>query len=312
MATKMLQPWSPGCLGAWTRQQHGVVTRRQLLDARDAAGRRSGARLKAGRLHRALAAASTRSDARTSGGSAELMAATLACGPGARLSHRSAAELWRICASGSRAGSTSRCRRHSSARRPGIRLHRRAELGPTRIVHGIPVGDPISVLIDLATCLPTTRSKTRSTRRTGSTSSAPTGSAPALDAEPEAPRRRAAEGGSSTRRPSAGPRTRSSAASSRSSATPACPRPTPSGSSAATGSTSSGPSSASWSRPTASATTAPPPSRRWTSSRDQAHARRWPAHPALHPLAGLPPSRPRPRGARRRLRATVAGRRAIA
>jgi very-short-patch-repair endonuclease len=83
-----------------------------------------------------------------------LKAATLACGPDARLSHRSAAELWRIgrevpvvvdvsVPSGSR------------PRRSGIRLHRREEFGTTRMVRGIPVADPVSVLIDLAAELAT-------------------------------------------------------------------------------------------------------------------------------------------------------------
>jgi very-short-patch-repair endonuclease len=43
----------------------------------------------------------------------------------------------------------------SRPRRPGIRLHRRADFGTTRIVRGIPVGDPVSVLIDLAAELST-------------------------------------------------------------------------------------------------------------------------------------------------------------
>jgi very-short-patch-repair endonuclease len=80
------------------------------------------------------------------------MAAILACGPGAQLSHRSGAALWGI-------------RRQSGGlidvsvpdsvnrRRPGIRLHRRAELR-RRYVAGIPVGDPVSILIDLAADLP--------------------------------------------------------------------------------------------------------------------------------------------------------------
>jgi very-short-patch-repair endonuclease len=37
----------------------------------------------------------------------------------------------------------------------GIRLHRRVEFGTTRTVKGIPVADPVSVLIDLAAELPT-------------------------------------------------------------------------------------------------------------------------------------------------------------
>jgi very-short-patch-repair endonuclease len=81
-----------------------------------------------------------------------LMAATLACGPNARLSHRSAAELWRIRREtpGPVDVSVPRTTLHQL---DGIRLHRRAEPGVTRIVKGIPVGDPVSVLIDLATCL---------------------------------------------------------------------------------------------------------------------------------------------------------------
>ena len=38
-------------------------------------------------------------------------------------------------------------------RRQGIRLHRRADLSKPRFLHRIPVGDPISILADLATCL---------------------------------------------------------------------------------------------------------------------------------------------------------------
>jgi hypothetical protein len=82
-----------------------------------------------------------------------LKAATLACGPDARLSHRTAAELWRIGPKVSGAIDVS-VPSGSRPRRPGIRLHRRAEFGATRLVKGIPVADPISVLVDLATCLP--------------------------------------------------------------------------------------------------------------------------------------------------------------
>ncbi|MBS1680006.1 MAG: type IV toxin-antitoxin system AbiEi family antitoxin domain-containing protein [Actinobacteria bacterium] len=81
----------------------------------------------------------------------ELMAAVLACGPGAQLSHRSGAELWGICP---RHGGpidiavpTDFCHR-----RTGIRSHRQNGLR-RRYRHRIPVGDPISILIDLAGCL---------------------------------------------------------------------------------------------------------------------------------------------------------------
>jgi very-short-patch-repair endonuclease len=83
-----------------------------------------------------------------------LMAATLACGPDARLSHRSAAELWRITAKSSGWVDVS-VPSDSMHRLDGIRLHRRVEFGTTRIVRGIPTADPVSVLIDLAAELPT-------------------------------------------------------------------------------------------------------------------------------------------------------------
>src|ERR1700744_3678590 len=38
-------------------------------------------------------------------------------------------------------------------RRPGLPPHR-CRYPRRRLLHGIPVGDPISVLVDLATCLP--------------------------------------------------------------------------------------------------------------------------------------------------------------
>jgi very-short-patch-repair endonuclease len=82
------------------------------------------------------------------------MAATLACGPGAQLSHGSAADLWRIR---QQAGEPVDIAVPSASfpRRRGIRLHRRANLDPPRFVRGIPVADPVAVLIDLATELAT-------------------------------------------------------------------------------------------------------------------------------------------------------------
>jgi very-short-patch-repair endonuclease len=111
------------------------------------------ARLEAGRLHRLWAGvyAVGRPDVDRLG---RLKAATLACGPDARLSHRSAAELWRIGREVPGAVDVS-VPIGSRPRRPGIRLHRRAEFGTTRIVRDIPVADPISVLIDLAAELAT-------------------------------------------------------------------------------------------------------------------------------------------------------------
>jgi hypothetical protein len=75
-------------------RQHGVVTREQLV----ALGFRAGAiayRCKVGRLHllhRGVYAVGHRPPSPL----ATAMAAVLACGPNAALSHRSAATLWRI------------------------------------------------------------------------------------------------------------------------------------------------------------------------------------------------------------------------
>jgi very-short-patch-repair endonuclease len=136
---------------AWrlVRAQHGVVSRRQLL----ALGMSPDAirhRFATGRLHevhRGVYAVGREELGRYG----ELMAAVLACGPKAQLSHRSGAELWRIRPSHGVpievtviAGPVHR--------RPGITLHRCQSL-ERRLLHRIPVGDPVSILVDLATCL---------------------------------------------------------------------------------------------------------------------------------------------------------------
>lgn len=83
-----------------------------------------------------------------------MMAAVLACGSEARLSHQSGADLWRIRPQ--RGGSIHvALPSQFSHRRSGIRQHRRARLDPPRRVDGIPVDPPLAILIDLATCLST-------------------------------------------------------------------------------------------------------------------------------------------------------------
>ncbi|HEX3325105.1 MAG TPA: DUF559 domain-containing protein [Solirubrobacterales bacterium] len=83
-----------------------------------------------------------------------LMAAVLSCGPAALLSHRCAAELWGL--SGIASDIDVVVPRSFLRRRPGIRVHRRSDLRPEhrRRVAGIPVTDPVSTLVDLASCLP--------------------------------------------------------------------------------------------------------------------------------------------------------------
>jgi very-short-patch-repair endonuclease len=151
MGTKTVQPWSAG---VWdlARRQHGVVSRAQLLEL----GMSSEAirhRLASGRLHRHARGiyAVGRPELSRRG---HLMAAVLVCGPRARLSHRSAAELWGILPASARrievAVPASVNRRH-----PRIRVHRQVGLGPgsMRVVDGIRVADPVSTLVDLASLL---------------------------------------------------------------------------------------------------------------------------------------------------------------
>jgi hypothetical protein len=80
------------------------------------------------------------------------MAAVLACGPGAALSHRSAAALWGFGAEHSDYIDVS-LRRDSEARLRGIRCHRRptlpAEAITTRL--DIPLTQPVQTFLDLAT-----------------------------------------------------------------------------------------------------------------------------------------------------------------
>lgn len=80
------------------------------------------------------------------------MAAVLACGETASLSHRSAAALWRIGAE--RRGQIDvSIRRHGRHRRTGIRARSRPSLRPEDVTlrDGIPVTRPARTLVDLAT-----------------------------------------------------------------------------------------------------------------------------------------------------------------
>ena len=136
---------------AWrlSRRQHGVITRDQLraLGFTDSAieHRRASARLHD--VHRCVYAV----------GRPELtpygrwMAAVLACGPGALLSHGSAAALWGIRPP--RAGRIEVSVDSDAPRRvAGITVHRRRALRDSDITRhqAIPVTSPICTLIDLA------------------------------------------------------------------------------------------------------------------------------------------------------------------
>jgi very-short-patch-repair endonuclease len=137
-----------------TRAQHGVVTRGQLLTlglGPDSIKHR----ISKGRLHPIFRGvyAVGRPEVDQSG---RWMAAVLSCGPGALLSHRSAAALWGLAKVASKDVIHVTVAKGEFRRRPGVRAHRRADLGPEhrRQVQGIPVTDVVSTLVDLASCVP--------------------------------------------------------------------------------------------------------------------------------------------------------------
>jgi hypothetical protein len=80
------------------------------------------------------------------------LAAVLACGPGAVLSHRGAAALWGIRPSESAIVDVTVPSRAGRIRRRGVRVHRSGRLSPEEVteVHGIPVTTVARTLLDLA------------------------------------------------------------------------------------------------------------------------------------------------------------------
>src|SRR4051812_20422256 len=135
--------------GFWplVKRQHGVVTRAQLL-ALGFSGDAIKHRIAKGRLHpvaRGVYAVGRQELTRHG----RWMAAVLSCGPGAVLSHASAAALWEMVEPA--AG-----RFHISVpgavrRRSGVVVHRRSALASDATsCQGIPVTSPLSTLVDLA------------------------------------------------------------------------------------------------------------------------------------------------------------------
>jgi very-short-patch-repair endonuclease len=137
---------------ALVRRQHGVIARRQLLEL-GLSARRIERRIASGRLHPVwrgvYSVGRPLLDRR-----GRWMAAVLACGPDAVLSHGSAAALWGFGAEqGDLIDVSVPAGRRSRLR--GIRVHRRTEtiLGDVALHEGIPLTSPIRTLIDQATRL---------------------------------------------------------------------------------------------------------------------------------------------------------------
>jgi very-short-patch-repair endonuclease len=129
-------------------RQYGVVSTRQLLAAgvgHDAIATRV-RRHTLHRLHRGVYAVGHTVLVPL----AREMAAVLACGPGAAISHRSAAVLWRLLPDANGPIDVTVVR--SGRRRPGLRIHRSTSLGADDVttLRGIPTTTPTRAILDLA------------------------------------------------------------------------------------------------------------------------------------------------------------------
>jgi very-short-patch-repair endonuclease len=138
-------------LGELASRQYGVIARGQLLALGFGAGAIRG-RIRSGRLtpvHAGVYLVGHVARARL----ATEMAAVLACGRGAVVSHRSAAVLWGLVAGTAGAVPVDVTVRYGWApNRHGIRVHRRdaVERGDLRPMDGLTVTSPARTLFDLA------------------------------------------------------------------------------------------------------------------------------------------------------------------
>ncbi|HET8862226.1 MAG TPA: type IV toxin-antitoxin system AbiEi family antitoxin domain-containing protein [Solirubrobacterales bacterium] len=136
------------------RRQHGAISSQQL---REAGLTRTAVleRCQSGRLHRlhrgvyAVGHTAPNDERRW-------MAAVLALGDGAALSHRSAATLWELLPSREGPVDVSLTSRNGRRRRRGIRVHRPESLEPPEIIRhrAIPVTSPARTLADLKSAVP--------------------------------------------------------------------------------------------------------------------------------------------------------------
>lgn len=137
---------------AWelARRQHGIVTRYQLL-AVGFGARSIEHRIARGRLHPIMRGVYAVGWPKLTQ-KRRWMAAVLACGEGAALSHRSAAALWKIGSEKHNRIDVS-VRRSCKLRRPGLKIRARPTLAAEDVLSldGIAVTSPALTLIDLAT-----------------------------------------------------------------------------------------------------------------------------------------------------------------
>jgi predicted transcriptional regulator of viral defense system len=140
-------------LAELAKRQWGVVTRAQLKDlgVRD---RGLADWVRTGRLQRLYRGvyAVGHDRLRLEG---RWLAAVMACGPGAVLSHRDAAQLWHLRQSSSAYIEVTVPSLNGRQKREGIRIHRSGGLRPEDVTvrHGIPVTTLARTLLDLADVL---------------------------------------------------------------------------------------------------------------------------------------------------------------
>lgn len=131
-------------------RQHGIVARRQLLGL-GFNSREIEHRISRGRLHVVMHGVYAVGWPRLTR-ERRWMAAVLACGGEAMLSHRSAAALWGIGVE-KRGMTDVSVRRRCELKRPGLRVRSRTSVAQDDVMrqNGIPVASPTRTLIDLAT-----------------------------------------------------------------------------------------------------------------------------------------------------------------
>jgi Transcriptional regulator, AbiEi antitoxin/Protein of unknown function (DUF559) len=145
-----------GAIAALAARQHGVVTRSQLRDL-GLSDRAISKRVAAGRLHRVHQGVFAVGHRRLPSFGA-WSAAVLACGPGAALSHASAAALWDLRRSDAVYVDVT-VPRTGRRTRPGIRIHRPRRLPDSEVTtrRGSPLTTPARTILDLAATLSPSR-----------------------------------------------------------------------------------------------------------------------------------------------------------
>jgi very-short-patch-repair endonuclease len=153
MYGNLVQPPPDRRVSVLADRQHGVVTRRQLSEL--GLGKSAiDARIRAGWLHRIHQGvyAVGRPTLTTKG---RFLAAVVSCGPGAALSHLSAAILWALLPERGPRIDVTVPRGGQRRRRKALIIHRSAlPEAHVTVKDGIPVTTPARTLIDLADVLP--------------------------------------------------------------------------------------------------------------------------------------------------------------